>query len=105
MHAVPGALLSLSPCTHTPPQTTYVASLSLPRQAQGIIKRQYGHRVMDEVCSACDGEGCIVTKPPTLEQKTAKVEALIASAESLEDLERYEAALRSGKLDDVLPKQ
>lgn len=60
---------------------------------------------MDEVCEACNGEGCIVTKPPTLEQKIASLEALIASAESLEDLERYEAALRSGKLDDVLLKQ
>lgn len=60
---------------------------------------------MEEVCEACGGEGCIITKPLTLEQKIAKVEALIASADSLEDLERYEAALRSGNLDEVLPKQ
>jgi len=90
---------------HASTVTHALASLPHPRQAQGIIKRQYGHRVMDEVCEACNGEGCIVTKPPTLEQKIASLEALIASAESLEDLERYEAALRSGKLDDVLLKQ
>ena len=71
-------------------------------QAQGIIKRQYGHRVMDEVCAACDGEGCITTKPLTTAEKIAKVEALIANAQDLESLQRYEDALRSGELDTVL---
>merc|ERR1711939_1104935 len=38
-------------------------------QAQGTIKRQYGHRVMDEVCEACDGEGCIVKRLPSTADK------------------------------------
>eukprot|EP00320_Phaeocystis_rex_P021361 CAMPEP_0119081958 /NCGR_PEP_ID=MMETSP1178-20130426/119102_1 /TAXON_ID=33656 /ORGANISM="unid sp, Strain CCMP2000" /LENGTH=141 /DNA_ID=CAMNT_0007064697 /DNA_START=32 /DNA_END=457 /DNA_ORIENTATION=- len=71
-------------------------------QAQGIVKRQYGHRVMDEVCGACDGEGCIVTRPPSTAEKIARVEALVAGATNLECLQRYEDALRTGNLDDVL---
>ena len=35
-------------------------------------------------------------------EKIAKAEALIASATDLESLQRYEDALRSGKLGDVL---
>ena len=37
-----------------------------------------------------------------LREKIAKAEALIASATDLESLQRYEDALRSGKLGDVL---
>ena len=71
-------------------------------QALGTIKRVYEFRVMEEVCEACNGEGCIINKPLTTVEKIAKVEALIASATDLESLQRYEDALRSGKLDAVL---
>ena len=29
-------------------------------QAHGTVKRQYGFRVIDEVCEQCDGEGCFI---------------------------------------------
>jgi hypothetical protein len=71
-------------------------------QAQGTVKRQYGFRVMDEQCENCNGEGCIITRPPSTADKIAKVEALIASATDLESLQRYEDALLTGKLDECL---
>ena len=37
---------------------------------------------------ACDGEGCIVTRPPSTADKIAQVEALIATATDLESLQR-----------------
>ena len=57
-------------------------------QAQGTVKRQYGFRVMDEQCENCNGEGCIITRPPSTADKIAKVEALIASATDLDSLQR-----------------
>ena len=71
-------------------------------QAQGTVKRQYGFRVMDEQCENCNGEGCIITRPPSTADKIAKVEALIASATDLDSLQRYEDALLTGKLDECL---
>lgn len=79
-------------------------------QAQGIIKVQYGYRVMDQVCEQCDGEGCIHPKQKkrdevrkmTTAEKVERVQKLIQDADSLADLDRYEAALRSGMLDEVL---
>ena len=67
-------------------------------QAHGIVKKQYGYRVMDEQCEQCGGEGMIIQKPKLaseeLQEKVARVEALIVEVDSLEDLERYEAALK-----------
>ncbi|KAL1524292.1 hypothetical protein AB1Y20_019195 [Prymnesium parvum] len=67
-------------------------------QAHGIVKKQYGYRVMDETCDRCGGEGMIIQKPrpasEELKAKMARVEALIGEADSLEELERLEAALK-----------
>ena len=67
-------------------------------QAHGTVKVQYGYRVMDEQCKVCNGEGMIIQKPKVaseeLQEKVARVEALILEVEDLEDLERYEAALK-----------
>jgi hypothetical protein len=78
-------------------------------QAHGIIKKQYGYRVIDEQCDKCGGEGVIVMKPKLaseeLQEKAARVEAMIDEAESLEELERLEAALKErtiSALDSVL---
>ena len=89
-------------------------------QAHGVRKVQYGFRVMDEVCERCGGEGVLAPpkpepeldddgaepEPPPLDDeaaaKVAQVEALVAKATSLDELERLEAALRSGNLDSVL---
>merc|ERR1711948_129780 len=38
--------------------------------ANGTIKRQYGYRVMDEVCEKCDGEGCIIENPKQASPET-----------------------------------
>mmetsp|Transcript_75520 Transcript_75520/g.125927 ORF Transcript_75520/g.125927 Transcript_75520/m.125927 type:complete len:144 (+) Transcript_75520:40-471(+) len=92
-------------------------------QAQGIIKVQNGYRVMDVVCEKCGGDGCITTppssgtdsgsnacegvgdaaiKPTSIAEKMAQVERLIEQADDLNDLEKLEAALRSGNIDAVL---
>ena len=78
-------------------------------QAHGTVKKQYGFRVMDETCEVCGGEGCIVKKPTPasdeLRSRIATVEAKIAEASSLEELEKLEAALKAGdqqSLDAVL---
>jgi len=78
-------------------------------QALGTIKKQYGYRVMEEVCERCGGEGMIIQKPKVaseeLLEKVARVEALIGEADSLEELERLEEALKErtiNALDAVL---
>jgi len=68
-------------------------------QAHGTVKRQYGYRVLDEVCENCNGEGCFVQgqgKKASLELKESvkKVEELIANCEDLEELEKLEEALK-----------
>merc|ERR1719152_645440 len=72
-------------------------------QAAGIVKKQYGFRVIDEQCEACQGEGVIVhrPKPATADfvAKIEKVEELVQHASSLSELDELEAALRSGNLD------
>ena len=80
-------------------------------QAHGTVKRQYGYRVIDEVCEVCGGEGCITNKPKPaseeLARKIRRVEALVATAEDLEALEALEAALKAKTipaLDAVLTK-
>jgi len=86
--------------------------------AQGVVKVQYGYRVMDQVCEQCDGEGCIIRggAKNTVEEtatggviaseetaeKVRQIEQMIEETGDLDELERLEAALRSGKLDDVL---
>jgi len=71
-------------------------------QAHGIVKKHYGYRVMDEQCETCGGEGMIIQKPKVaseeLQEKVARVEALIEEADNLEDLERFEAALKERTL-------
>ena len=79
-------------------------------QALGIVKRQYGFRVIDEQCEGCDGEGVIrkglgKLASAELREKVQKVEALIADCEDLDELERLEAALTKKTLkalDEVL---
>eukprot|EP00325_Prymnesiales_sp_UTEX-LB-985_P023830 CAMPEP_0174719230 /NCGR_PEP_ID=MMETSP1094-20130205/30862_1 /TAXON_ID=156173 /ORGANISM="Chrysochromulina brevifilum, Strain UTEX LB 985" /LENGTH=194 /DNA_ID=CAMNT_0015919501 /DNA_START=56 /DNA_END=640 /DNA_ORIENTATION=- len=67
-------------------------------QAHGTLKKQYGFRVIDEVCSACDGEGCFVKGEKKasfeLRDKVAAVERLIAQCEDLDELEKLDAALQ-----------
>jgi len=67
-------------------------------QALGPVKKQYGYRVMDEVCEKCNGEGMIVQKPKLaseeLQEKIARVEAMILEADTLEELGRLEKALK-----------
>jgi hypothetical protein len=72
-------------------------------QAQGVVKKQYGFRVIDEQCESCGGEGIIrrgQSKPASeeLREKVKRVEALIAEAEDLDELERLEAALQQRSL-------
>jgi len=68
-------------------------------QAHGVIKKQYGARVIDEVCSHCDGEGCFVKgqkkASQDLKDKVREVEALIADCEDLDQLERLDEALKA----------
>ena len=79
-------------------------------QALGTVKKQYGYRVIDEECNLCDGEG-VVRKGQAkyasaeLKQKVRQVEALVASSEDLDELERLESALKKrtiAALDAVL---
>jgi len=68
-------------------------------QALGTLKKQYGFRVMDEVCEMCDGEGVIrkgqmKLASDELKKKVRQVEALIEHVDDLDLLERYEAALQ-----------
>lgn len=72
-------------------------------QASGIIKRQYGYRVIDEQCDTCNGEGMIYRNGcgPAGEELIAKVkrvEELIAVADDLDELDRLEAALKERSL-------
>lgn len=68
-------------------------------QAMGTLKKQYGFRVIDEVCDQCDGEGVIRKgqakfASAELRAKVKQVEALVESCEDLVELERLEAALK-----------
>lgn len=72
-------------------------------QAFGVIKVQYGYRVIDEQCPACGGEGIVRAgqgKPASdeLKEKVAQVEALIEQVEDLDELERLEEALTKRSL-------
>lgn len=78
-------------------------------QAHGIVKKQYGFRVIDEQCDKCGGEGIIMHRPTPasgeLREKIFRVEAMISELDSIEDLERLEAALKErtlAALDKVL---
>ena len=77
-------------------------------QAHGVRKVQYGYRVMDEVCDRCEGDGYLKPPKPEAEDedadaaKVAQIEALIADASSLDELDRLEAALKSRDYDSVL---
>ena len=72
-------------------------------QAHGVVKKQYGYRVIDEQCDKCGGEGVIVNRPKPasdeLRKKISRVEALIEQVDSLEELERLEAALKARTLE------
>ena len=72
-------------------------------QAQGTVKRQYGFRVMDEQCENCNGEGCIITRPPSTADKIAKVEALIANATDLESLQRCACTSKRSPIVSIAP--
>jgi len=68
-------------------------------QALGTVKKQYGYRVIDEVCEQCDGEGCFVKgqgkkASRDLKEKVKQVEALVAACEDLDELEKLEEALQ-----------
>lgn len=71
-------------------------------QALGIVKKQYGYRVMDEQCERCGGEGVITQKPKPaneeLQEKIKRVEALIEASDDLNELEQLEAALKERTL-------
>ena len=66
-------------------------------QAQGLIKQQYGYRVMDLVCPTCDGEGCIVSgrQKRAAATERQRLEAAINSCTDLDVLDKLEAAMRS----------
>jgi len=73
-------------------------------QAAGTIKKQYGFRVIDEVCPNCDGEGCFVKgrgkkASAELKDKVKAVEALVAECEDLDELEKLEAALTKNSME------
>ena len=73
-------------------------------QANGTLKKQYGFRVMDEVCDQCDGEGVIRKgqakfASAELKQKVKQVEALVETCEDLDELDRLEAALQKRTID------
>lgn len=67
----------------------------------GYVTKQYGFRVLQEKCTACDGEGLLGTKEPADEltvehkrkQRITQIEAAIKQADSLEELETLEAEL------------
>jgi len=78
-------------------------------QAAGTLKKQYGYRVIDEVCADCDGDGCYVKGEKRagmeLREKVAQVERLVAACEDLDELEALDAALQTRTikaLDEVL---
>ena len=79
-------------------------------QAHGTVQRQYGFRVLTEVCDQCNGEGCFIKgqgklASMELKEKVAKVEELIAACEDIDELEELETALKDKtmvKLDAVL---
>ena len=71
--------------------------------ALGYVTKSYHFRVLQEGCTTCGGEGLIGTKKPSadltsehmLKQRITQLEAAIAAAESLEELEALESELRS----------
>ena len=79
-------------------------------QAHGTVKKQYGYRVLEEVCDQCNGEGCFVPGKDKkasldLKMKVQQVERLVEECEDLDELEKYEDALRKrtpAALDAVL---
>jgi len=75
-------------------------------QALGTVKKQYGFRVLDEECGTCGGEGIIRKGQSKLAseelcEKVKRVEALVAAATDLEELERLEAALNERTLSSL----
>jgi hypothetical protein len=77
--------------------------------AMGYVTKTYGFRVLQEGCTACGGEGLIGTKQPSadstsehmLKQRITQLEAAIAAADSLEELETLESELRTLRPDGV----
>lgn len=68
-------------------------------QAHGVVKRQYGYRVIDEVCEVCDGEGMVIRGKGKMASdelcaKIRRVEKLISESDDLDELDRLESALR-----------
>lgn len=68
-------------------------------QAHGTVKKQYGFRVLEEVCEQCDGEGCLIKgqgkkASAELKEKARQVEDLIEACEDLDELEKLEEALK-----------
>ena len=66
----------------------------------------HAHTCPIQVCENCNGEGCFVRgegKKASMElkEKMRKVEALIAEASDLEELERLEAALQKKSIKDL----
>lgn len=72
-------------------------------QAMGYVKREYNYRVMQEQCPDCGGEGLLGTKQPSQEvtddaarrRRITALEAAIATAESVEELDELEAELKT----------
>eukprot|EP00304_Pavlova_gyrans_P007455 CAMPEP_0206039282 /NCGR_PEP_ID=MMETSP1466-20131121/4656_1 /ASSEMBLY_ACC=CAM_ASM_001126 /TAXON_ID=44452 /ORGANISM="Pavlova gyrans, Strain CCMP608" /LENGTH=132 /DNA_ID=CAMNT_0053413915 /DNA_START=29 /DNA_END=427 /DNA_ORIENTATION=- len=72
-------------------------------QAMGYVKREYNFRVLTEQCEECQGEGLLGTKKPSealaedhaRRQRITDLEAAIAGADSLEELDRLEAELKA----------
>jgi DnaJ-class molecular chaperone len=72
-------------------------------QAMGYVTKQYGYRVLQECCPECNGEGLLGTTQPAdattadhaRRQRITQLEASIASADSLDELEKLEAELRA----------
>ena len=81
-------------------------------QAHGIVKVQYGYRVMDQVCETCKGEGVLVngkpiehagvdadSDPGNRRRRLERLIELIERCDDLDELERLEARVAELKED------
>mmetsp|Transcript_13015 Transcript_13015/g.33919 ORF Transcript_13015/g.33919 Transcript_13015/m.33919 type:complete len:128 (+) Transcript_13015:118-501(+) len=72
-------------------------------QATGYVQREYNYRVLQEQCPDCGGEGLLGTNQPSDEitrdaarrQRITQLEAAIASADTIEELDKLETELKS----------
>ena len=81
-------------------------------QAHGIVKVQYGYRVMDQVCETCKGEGVLVNGKPiehagvdadsdagNRRRRLERLIELIEKCDDLDELQRLETRVAELKED------